>query len=516
MTRTFGSITLLCGLLVIGFGASRAMATTWYVATNGNDGAAGTDWATAKATIQAAINAAGTGDTVLVSNGVYQTGGQTVPPSLLTNRVVIDKPLTVQSLNGPDVTTIRGNKPNGDAAVRCVWMTSNGTALIGFTLTNGGTRTIGVNTEVSGGGLLALAASAVVSNCVLTGNGSSSSGGGAHQGTLNNCRLTGNTSTSGGGVNQGFLNNCLLTQNVGLNGGGAYFSTLSNCVLILNGASTGGGGAAFGWLYNCVLYLNAGSQGGGAWFVAMANNCTIIANNASQGGGARSSTLNNCIVYSNTGSTSNNHYSCALTNCCTTPLPAGVGNFTNAPQFVDVANTNFHLTASSPCRDTGNNTFAPGSTDLGGLPRIVHPVVDMGAFEYQDPPPADYDGDGLLSWWETVNGLQPVVSNAVDSNADADGMTDLEEYIADTHPTNGASFFPAVALTNASPGTMTLVVSLTSTGRVYGAFANTNLLDTPQAWTLLTPEQTGTASTLQFSVTNNLPAQHYRTGVRLP
>jgi hypothetical protein len=48
--------------------ASRA--ATWYVSTNGNDEAAGADWSTAKLTIQAAIDAAATNDTVLVSNGV--------------------------------------------------------------------------------------------------------------------------------------------------------------------------------------------------------------------------------------------------------------------------------------------------------------------------------------------------------------------------------------------------------------------------------------------------------------
>lgn len=48
----------------------------WFVATNGSDAAAGTSWATAKQTPQAAVNAAGSGDTVWVSNGVYATGGE--------------------------------------------------------------------------------------------------------------------------------------------------------------------------------------------------------------------------------------------------------------------------------------------------------------------------------------------------------------------------------------------------------------------------------------------------------
>jgi len=102
------------------------------------------------------------------------------------------------------------------------------------------------------------------------------------------------------------------------------------------------------------------------------------------------------------------------------------------------------------------------------------------------------------------------------SNADADWMTDLQEYWADTIPTNGLSFFPNIALTNAPPGVMSFVVTDSSTGRVYGVYANTNLLQAPHTWTLIPPEKTGTAASFTLTATNNLPAQNYRTGVRLP
>ena len=63
---------------------------------------------------------------------------------------------------------------------------------------------------------------------------------------------------------------------------------------------------------------------------------------------------------------------------------------------------------------------------------------------------------------------------------------------------------------------MSLVIAPTSTGRVYGVYANANLLQSPQLWTLVPPEQTGTAASLTLTVTNNLPGANYRTGVRLP
>jgi hypothetical protein len=232
-----------------------------------------TNWPTAARVIQDAVDVAAPGEEIVVTNGLYATGGRAVAGTE-TNRVAVDKPLVLRSVNGPEVTVIQG-----DGATRCVYLT-NAASLCGFTLTNGSG---GVNSEASG----------VVSNCVITGN----AGRGAGGGTLYNCILSGN---SDGGAAGCTLNNCTLTGNSALDGGGAYDSTLNNCTLNGNLAFRSGGGAYESTLNNCTLTGNsAGWAGGGGAYGGTLNNCTLTANWARRGGGAYGGRLNNCTLAGN-------------------------------------------------------------------------------------------------------------------------------------------------------------------------------------------------------------------------
>ena len=317
-----------------------------------------TNWMTAATNIQAAVDAAVEGDTVWVTNGVYDTGGRTANGAL-TNRVAIDKPITVRSINGPEVTVIKGQGPLGDAAVRCAYVGINA-VLVGFTLTNGVTRSSGDSDHERSGGGVWCESSGVLSNCVLTGNSAHSCGGGACWGTLDNCALTGNSASSGGGVCYSMLDNCTLIGNSATSGGGGMSgSLLLNCTLISNSANLGGG-AYEGKLLNCMLTGNSANSGGGVYDGTLYN-CTLTGNSANLGGGANGGMLYNCIVYYNDAARGANYDNSTFNYSCTTSDPGDLGNIASEPQLASFS----HLAVGSPCRSAGHSHYAIG-TDIDG------------------------------------------------------------------------------------------------------------------------------------------------------
>jgi len=423
-------VAVIVGLLMV----VNCPADTHYVVTNGTPGVTPVDpytnWTTAGTNIIDVVNAAMTSAPtrmVWVSNGTYY----------LTNQVQITNALTLQSVNGRNVTIVDGNNYAGKPVTnRCFCLSASGAMLDGFTIANG--CAIG-----NGGG---------VSNSAGT--------------TIKNCRITtciatnvGVVVTYGGGCYvEGSISNCEIIGNINFNkyGGGIYFNgnwggAVANCVVASNlvyvavgsGSETHGAGicvAGAGNINNCVIFGNVGSgncYGGGVELNAGSTvrnsliykntalygggvgvyygsygtiqNCTIISNSCLSGDGggiysatpfAKTTTIENVICYLNTGTSSNIYFrtdtvytgSCRVVSSCIAPTNAfptsGIQNFYYAnniesnPQFVNKDNSNFRLSANSPCVNAGTNqSWMTNAYDLDSRTRIRYGVVDMGAYE---------------------------------------------------------------------------------------------------------------------------------------
>jgi len=338
-------------LLLVLAGLPPAGAATRYVSLTGTHVPPFETWAQAATNVQDAIDIAVVGDEVLVTNGVYATGGKVMSGDL-TNRIAIDKAIIVRSVNGPEFTIIQGASgpaTNGLDAVRCAWLSSNA-ALSGFTLRGGATRQTGAATEFTGGGVWCESNSASIENCHIIENAAAWRGGGAFQGSFFRCRISrnvalGNTS-QGGGIYSGIANACEISENTAeYQGGGLASTKATNCSVFLNTAHWGGGGTIV------VLY-----------------HCTVVDNTAKyEWGGVYQSTAINCIDYRNAPDNSTGFF---LYSCTSLPR-GGPGNITADPQLLP---DRTHLAITSPCRGAGTN-IASIANDIDGDPRANPPSI---------------------------------------------------------------------------------------------------------------------------------------------
>ena len=380
--RQFRSVICAAACLVA---MNAGWAATWYVdAGRPDDSGDGTTWATAKKTIQAAIDIA-SNDVVLVTNGVYATGGRANWPAGYagTTRVVISNAVIVRAVSANPAETIISGAPDsvtggvGPDAIRGVYVGS-GAQLIGFTVSNGCTRAGGY-----GGGIYA-ATNSVVSNCVITTNQASYGGGiyAASNSHIANCMISSSQSGGWGGgvyIRGGAMLNCTIVSNFvnatgGNNGGGGISadgnSVISDCMIITNtarfvsgsGGLIGGGvnggkyyncliaynyavgngggaggsalyGGGFPRLYNCQVISNCANDAGGLFNPILAQDCLIQGNEARYGGGGYGGTYVRCGIIGNnnnqgTGAAADGGYSggyAYLTNCLVAYNIGGAG-----------------------------------------------------------------------------------------------------------------------------------------------------------------------------------------------
>ena len=213
---------------------STVFATVRYVdGSSNNPTPPYTNWANAAATIQQAVDAAVPGDEIVVTNGVYATGGRAV--ELITGQ----SRGCGQAADAARASTARSSRSSRAQGARHHQRRRRDPMRISdrrrkpdrVHVDQRALRVPGdyysQQYESSGGGLWCESTNAVASNCVVTVNSDGYYGGGAWGGTLDSCALIGNsTGAWGGGAFYGTLNKCLLTGNsAGTPGGGANPST---------------------------------------------------------------------------------------------------------------------------------------------------------------------------------------------------------------------------------------------------------------------------------------------------
>lgn len=330
-------------------------------------------------TIQAAINAATSGDTVLVAPGTYTGVG---------NRDIHLKSGVVVQGAETDVTII---DCEGSSRAVVSYNADSTAKLDGFTITGG-------YAFLGGGIYIYNGSSPVISNCIFSGNSATLGGGiaiGNASPTVTNCTFLSNSAMVGGGgiynnTSSPTVTNCTFVGNLAPNGGGIYNLSSSpmvtNCTFVGNSATSNGGG----------MYNDNASP--------MVTNCTFSGNSAGSGTGLynfdeSSPTVTNCILWDNGGEIYNYNSAPVVTYCDIQGGYVGAGNILQDPMFVNPAANDYHLQPGSLCIDAGNNDAAEAvglTTDFEGDPRIWPEggVVDMGVDEFvpNQPPVADAGG----------------------------------------------------------------------------------------------------------------------------
>jgi predicted outer membrane repeat protein len=277
-----------------------AHAATYFVSTCGSNAWAGVQAGCAaplgpKRTIQAAINAANHGDTVIVLPGVY-----------VENIDMNGKAITLMSSAGPGGTVIDGG--GSGPIVKMNSLEGPNTVIDGFTIRNSG------NGIGQGAMIIALAAP-TVRNCIFTENFTNGVGSAIHvtngSPTIEDCQFINNSAHEAGAYAQNFgtltMNRCTFINNTSTARGGAFAledttAQMNECHFEGNIAGNFGGavllvgnGAFQVTLNDCTFQSNQTNTSGGAISSVVRNlsitNCTFTGNSAVNHGGA---------IYSNT------------------------------------------------------------------------------------------------------------------------------------------------------------------------------------------------------------------------
>lgn len=338
-------------------------------------------------TIQAGINAANTGDTVLVAPGVYSGADN-------RDMVFYGKEVKLMSEAGPEATSIIcGGSPSMPHRAFIINSDIDSSLLIrGFTISGG-------YTDSSGGAILASSRAGFrIENCVFEENSAVTYGGaisGSRRGTiLENCRFTNNSSSYGGAVhNVSTVDNCSFTDNYASVQGSAIYSNRGSIVsseFISNKPSADVVYFTSGpMIYNCLFADNEGFAFGSYAILSYGiSNCTFVGND-----GVFNLEFDSHIRLSNSILAFNNDpvvscYRCPpdcpyssqgwLYNCniyghdinypaCFGSQEFINGNFSADPEFCNADQLDFDFRSTSPCIGAGIDIYNHDTVDVGAF-----------------------------------------------------------------------------------------------------------------------------------------------------
>jgi hypothetical protein len=100
------------------------------------------------------------------------------------------------------------------------------------------------------------------------------------------------------------------------------------------------------------------------------------------------------------------------------------------------------LTSGTPLTGTFANVASGGTlTTTDGYARFTVHYAGQNSVQLTDLVILDSDADGLPDWWEDRYGLDKHNPADAAPDADGDGVSNLNEFLAGTNPTNAASYF---------------------------------------------------------------------------
>ncbi len=351
-------------------------------------------------TIQSGIDAAVDGDIVRVNVGTY-----------VENINFKGKDITVESLGGPELTTIDGNQ-NG-TTVLIMSGESEKAVLDGFTITNG-TGYLGETSNALGGGVLVHYASSPILKNLIVSNNSASAGD--------------EPDGAGGGIavsvqSHPVLENIIITNNNSVWGGGLSIAhgsspVVRNVEIYGNTVTQAGAGVYIGQLAapyfeDVYIHDNVGVAGGGLFLhdhvSPTLNKITVKGNRGTNGGGGMLTNdgsipkIINSIFYFNfpdqlylmyqDGGNAPDTVSIAYSNFQNgvAGIHMGIGdvnwitgNMQTNPLFSDED----YLGSGSPCIDAGTAQFAHEGVNWIGMSaeEYIGVAPDIGSYEVPGPP----------------------------------------------------------------------------------------------------------------------------------